>query len=190
MTRPQRNLLLILSPPAVLWLVLRSMPWAIGRWIGVAFLAVALVLTFFARDFLIGRYRMRKRNWERAIESFQRFERRLESPTWATLLLPFYLSLYSFDGIAVARNNIAIALMNLRRLEEAEGWLRSALRRDPLYALAYVNLGTIAALRNDEPGARRELKRAVDLGFSAAGAQLLMRKALAEANQAMGKPLE
>ena len=190
MTRPQRNLLLILSPVAVRWLVLRSVPWSVGRWVGLAFLLAGIALVLIGRDFLIGRYRMRCTDWRRAIDRFRRFERRLESPAWSTLLLPVYCSLYSLDGIAVARNNIAVCLMNLKSFDEAEGWLRSALRRDPLYALAYVNLGTIAALRGDEMRARRELQRAVDLGYSASGAQLLMRKALARANELAGKTLE
>jgi tetratricopeptide (TPR) repeat protein len=190
MTRPQRNLLLILSPVAILWPILRSAPWAVSRWIGLVLLVVLLILAVIGRDFFIGRYRLRKRAWRPAIESFKRFEHRLETSTWGALLLPLYLSTYTFDGVAVARNNIAIALMNLRQLDEAEGWLRSALRRDPLYALAYVNLGIVAALRKDEAGARRQLQRAVDLGYSATGAQLLLRRALARANEAIGRALE
>lgn len=190
MMRPQRNLLLMLSPIAVLWLVLRTVPWAVGRWVGVAFVLAAFALLLLGRDFLIGRYRMKRRDWQRAIDRFRRFERKVESPRWATLLVPTYCSLYSLDGVAIARNNIAVCLMNLRSLDEAEGWLRSALRRDPLYALAYVNLGTIAALRGDETRARRELQRAVDLGYSPSGAQVLLRKALARANQSAGKTLE
>jgi tetratricopeptide (TPR) repeat protein len=189
-TRPQRNFLLILSPVAILWPFVRTVPWSAGRWLALAVLLLALVLLVLGRDFLIGRYRMRKRQWHSAIDRFRRFERKLENATLGALLVPLYLSLYTFDGIAVTRNNIALALMNLGQLDEAEGWLRAALRRDPLYAMAYVNLGTIAALRRDEVAARRQFQRAVDLGYSATGAQLLLRKALARANEAAGKAPE
>jgi hypothetical protein len=62
-----------------------------------------------------------------------------------------------------------------------------ALQRDPLYAVPYTNLGTIAAMRNDRSTAQLEFRRAVELGFSPTGAQELLRRALAKANATVGE---
>lgn len=190
MKRPQRNLLMILSSAAVIWVVLSLFPLAVGLWVAVALIALGLVLTAWGRDFMIGRYRSRRREWDKAIESYQRFEKMLLTSRFGELFVPLYLGIYTFDGVAIARNNIAQALMNLGKLEEAEGWLRSALQRDPMYAIPYTNLGTIAALRGQESHARRQFQKAVDLGYSPTGAQQLLRRALARANEAAGKILE
>lgn len=190
MKRPQRNLLIILSSIAVIWVLLRLMPLSTGLWIAAGLLALGLILSVLGRDFLVARYRSRRRDWAKAIASYQRFEKMLLTSRLGDLLVPLYLGIYTFDGVAITRNNIAQALMNLGKLEEAEGWLRSALQRDPMYATPYINLGTIAVMRGQESHARRHFQRAVDLGYSATGAQQALAKALARANQAVGKVLE
>ena len=190
MKRPQRNLSVILSALAVLWLVGLRLPPIASLWLAVALFVFGFGLVLYARDFLIGRYRTSKLDWRKAIESYSRFEKKLLASRWSGVLIPIHLSLYTFDGVAIARNNIAQSFMNLKELDEAVRWLRSALQRDPLYAIPYVNLGTIAALRDDEQTAKLEFRRAVELGFSPARAQALLRRALAKANTAAGKKLE
>jgi len=74
--------------------------------------------------------------------------------------------------------------MNLGKPDEAEGSLRSALQRDPLYALPYVHLGTIAALRKQDAVALRHFQKAVDLGYSPQAAEQALRRARQRANQA------
>lgn len=190
MKRPQRNLLIILSACAVLWLVLLRVPAFMSVWVSVALIVFAIGLISWARDFMIGRYRTARRRWRDAADSFERFERKLVGARWSAVLIPIYLSIYTFDGVAIARNNIAQSLMNLKDFEGAVRWLRSALQRDPLYAIPYVNLGTIAALRGDGESARLEFRRAVELGFSPNSAQALLRRALAKAHQMRGKGLD
>jgi tetratricopeptide (TPR) repeat protein len=182
--RPQRNLLIILSALAVTWMVLMRVPSFIAIWIIVALFVFGIGLLHWARDFIAGRYRTGKRDWRGAAESYERFEKKLLTSRWSIVLVPLYLSIYTFDGVAIARNNIAQSLMGLKEYERAAHWLRSALQRDPLYAIPYLNLGTIAALRGDEANARVEFRRAVELGYSPTGAQELLRRALAQANRA------
>lgn len=179
MKRPQQILLMLLSSAAVAWLVLRLMPPVVALGVGAAFILMTLVLMIWARQLLIGRYRSRRRQWQKAIESYQRFEKMLLTNRYSSLLMPLYLGIYTLDGVAITRNHIAGALMHLEKLEDAEGWLRSALQRDPLYAIAYVNLGLIAAIRKEESAARRYFSRAVELGYSLANAQQLLARALA-----------
>ena len=183
MKRTQRNLLIILSTAAVIWILLQQLHGAWVLWTAGAILAFGLVLSVWARDFLIGRYRNSRRDWRKAIESYRRFEKKLLANRWSSLLVPIYLSIYTFDGVAIARNNIAQAFINLGELDEAGGWLRSALQRDPLYATPYINLGIIAAMRKDGAKAQREFQRAVDLGYSPTGAQQLLRRVLAKMNE-------
>ena len=76
--------------------------------------------------------------------------------------------------------------MNQRELDDAERWLRSALQRDPLYPLPYLNLGVIAVMRQRKDLAESEMRKAVHLGYSPTGAQQLLRRALAAANGGMG----
>jgi tetratricopeptide (TPR) repeat protein len=181
MKRPQRNLLVILSALAVLWVVLLQLHPLLSLWLVVAAVVFGVGLLIYARDLLVGRYRTGKHEWRKAIECYARFEQKLLATRLSIVLLPIYLNIYSFDGVAIVRNSIAHCLVNLGEFDDAARHLRSALQRDPLYAVPYTNLGTIAALRGDSPSAQLEFRRAVELGFSPASAQELLRRALAKA---------
>jgi hypothetical protein len=61
------------------------------------------------------------------------------------------------------------------------------LQRDPLYPLPYLNLGVIAAMRDQPELAEREMRKAVQLGYSPTGAQKLLRSVLAAANTGIGR---
>jgi tetratricopeptide (TPR) repeat protein len=181
--RTQRNLLVILSTTAVVWILLQQLPLVLALpVVGVMFL-MAIGMMLWGRDFVVGRYRSSRRDWRGAIESYQRFEKKLLGSRWSGLAAPLYLGIHTFDGVALVRNNIGQAFMNLRELDAAAGWLRAALQRDPLYATPYVNLGVIAAMRKDGARAQREFQRAVDLGYSPTGVQQLLRKVLATASE-------
>jgi len=183
MKRPQRILLMILSSVAMTWLLLRLVPVTVAIGLGAVLLMVGLALAIWARHLLMGRYRMRRHDWHRAIGSFQRFERMMLTNRHGGWLQPLYLGIYTLDGVALARNNIGHALIRLGKLDEAEGWLRSALQRDPLYPVPYIHLGTIAAMNGQESAARRQFQKAVDLGYSPVTAQRLLARALASAKE-------
>jgi tetratricopeptide (TPR) repeat protein len=184
MKRPQRHLLAILSALAVLWIVLIRLPPLISLWLIVAAVVFGFGLAMFARDYLAGRWNFRRRDWRKALVRFETFEKKVRETRLGFVLIPIYTSIYSFDGVAIARNNIAQCLVKLDALDDAERWLRSSLQRDPFYPVPYTNLGTIAALRGDTAGAQLAFRRAVELGFSPAAARELLRRALAQAEKA------
>jgi tetratricopeptide (TPR) repeat protein len=185
--RPQRNLFIIMSVMMMAYLLGTRLPGEVTLYLGAAVLAVAAVMVIWGRDFLVGRYRTRQRRWQEAAERYQKFEAKLLAVPLGKLAVVLYLSLYSFDGVAICRNNIAQSLMNMQDLDGAEQWLRRALQRDPLYALPYLNLGVVAAMRGDKERAAREFGRAVQLGFDPEGAQRLFRQVTARINESLGK---
>jgi tetratricopeptide (TPR) repeat protein len=190
MKRPQRNLFIIMSLMVMVYLLGTRLPGSVVLYLGIIGLAVVVLLLLWSRDFLIGRYRTRQRRWQEAAERYQKFEARLLNVRWTGLAAVLFLSLYTFDGVAICRNNIAHSLMNLRELDAAEQWLRRALQRDPLYALPYLNLGVVAVLRGDKERAVREFGRAVQLGYSPEGAQRLFRQIVARINETSGKLMD
>jgi tetratricopeptide (TPR) repeat protein len=175
--RPQRYLLMILSSAAVAWTVLRLLSLKAALWLAATLLAIALVLAVWARHGFIGRWHARRRRWDKAVASFQRFEKMLLTNRLSGWLAPLHLGIHTLDGVARTRNLIAQALMQMQKSDEAEGWLRAALTRDPLYAVPYANLGTIAAWRGQDAMARRHFQKAVDLGFSPVVAEQLFQRA-------------
>ncbi|MFL6579012.1 MAG: hypothetical protein ACJ8MR_20475 [Povalibacter sp.] len=177
--RPQRNLLMMLSSIAVVWLLLRLMPWKVAVGVGAAMFVIALLLMAIAWRFLLGRYRLRKRDYPSAIDHYQRFEKMLLTRRIGQVVAPLFLGVYTHDAIAVTRNHIAHALIQQRKLDEADGWLKSALQRDPLYPVPYIYLGTVAALRGQTNQARQHFRKAVDLGYNPVRAQETLARLLA-----------
>jgi tetratricopeptide (TPR) repeat protein len=190
MKRPQRNLFIIMSLMVILYLLATRLPGTIVLYLGAVVLAIIAPCMLWSRDFFIGRYRSRQRRWQEAAELYQKFEAKLLAVRWTQWVAVVFISLYTFDGIAMCRNHIAQSLMNLRELDTAEQWLRRALQRDPLYALPYLNLGVVAALRGDKERAAREFGRAVQLGYSPEGAQRLFRQVVSRINEKTGKLMD
>jgi tetratricopeptide (TPR) repeat protein len=170
--------------------VLTALPARTQPWIVAAIVTAFAAIVFWSRDFLVARYYMRRREWRKAIALFAAFENVLLTRPLPRLRTLLYSGFYTFDGVALTRNNIGVAHMNLSELDEAERWLRRALERDANYAVACVNLGAVALLRRDDAEARRNFERAVSLGFSSTGAQLVARRILARANVAAGAALK
>jgi len=179
-----------LGAGVVLFLAFTALPADIQPWIVASLVAAFAAIVFWSRDFLVARYYMRRREWRKAIALFAAFENTLLTRSLPRLRALLYCGLYTFDGVALTRNNIGAAYLNLTELDEAERWLRRALERDANYAVAYVNLGAVALLRRDDAEARRNFDRAASLGFSSAGAQLVARQILARANVAAGAALK
>jgi len=171
MKRPQRNLFIIMSVLMAVYLIATRLPFPIVAWLlGASLLA-------------IGRQLTRQRKWQEAAKRYQRFETKLLAAPWRKLAIVLYFGIYTFDGVALARNNVAQSLINLGDLDGAEQWLRRALQRDPMYAVPYLNLGVVAALRGDQARAAREMGKAVQLGFNPQDAQRLLRRTLANASE-------
>jgi tetratricopeptide (TPR) repeat protein len=181
MQRTLRNLFIIMAAMAVFYSIMTRLPWQAALAVAAAALTACIAIAIWGRDYVLARRHARRREWTRAVERYERFEQKLHRTPWPRATVILYLSIYTFDGIAVARNNIGHCWMNAGELDRAVAWLRSALQRDPQYPTPYVHLGVIAAMRRDEATARREMSKAVQLGYSAAGAQRILRRALAKA---------
>jgi tetratricopeptide (TPR) repeat protein len=190
MKRTQRNLFIIMTVMVVIYLPLARLPPPIALGMAVALLCIALLLTLWAHDFFIARHHAKRRRWRRAIERYEKFEKKLLAARWRRITVLLYFGIYTFDGIAIVRNNIAQSLMNLDEFEAAERWLKAALERDLEYAVPYVNLAAIAAIRRDRATAHRHMSRAVQLGYSPTGAQQVLRRALARGNATIGSGLD
>lgn len=190
MKRPDRVLLVIV----VSLITLLSVSRGLRREVACGLLAVLVVfltlMVIWGRDFYRGRWLMRRREWARALRQFERCQRKLSEARFHRVLNALHLSLYTFDGIAVVLNNVAVCQMNLRDMPAATRALQTALVRDPGYAVPHLNLAIIAALAGNEASASEELAEATRLGYSRRGAQLMVRRALASVNTTLGEALK
>ncbi len=180
MKRPQRYLFTIMTVLVAVYLFLTRLP-------GIASLVLlgALVLfvigaVIWGRDLLIARRHSKKKNYQKAQERYERFEKKALRARWSRAAVVLYPNIYSFDGVAVTRNYIAQDLVKQKDFDRAVVWLRAALQHDPLYPVPYVNLSVIAASRGDSNTAKREMTKAVQLGFDPAAANRLLQRALNE----------
>lgn len=185
MKRTQRNLFIIMSVMMVIYLLITRLPPPIALGVAGGMVGVALLLALAAYDFFIARRSCQRRRYREAAERFEKFEKKLLDARWRRATILVYPSIYTFDSIAITRNEIAQCLMNLDEFDAAERWLKAALERDLQYSPPFVNLAAIAAIRRDAVTARRHISRAVGLGYSPEGAQQILRRALARGN-AMG----
>lgn len=180
MKRPQRNLTIIMTVLVGVYLLLtRLPPLAALALLGVLVLFL-LGAAFFGRDLLIARWHSRRRRFDKALQRYERFEKALKRTNWNAWAIVLFPNIYSFDGIAVARNHVAQELIKMKDLDRAVVWLRAALQHDPLYPVPYVNFAVIAAMRDDANGAKREMTKAVQLGFNPISAQRILQRALSK----------
>ncbi len=183
MKRPQRYLFIIMTVLLAVYLLLTRLPPTAAMALLCVLVLYVLVLFLWGRDLFFARRHAKRREWDKALLRFERFEKKLLRASWQRLAVVLYPSIYSLDGVAITRNSIAQVLLNAGELDRAVQWLRSALQRDPLYPVPYVNLALIAARRLDDVGAKREMTRAVQLGFDPSAAQRILHRALAAAEK-------
>jgi tetratricopeptide (TPR) repeat protein len=169
-------------------------PLVIERWsyAGPILVAVTVVLVFgliYGRHFFLARFLGSKKLWHEAIAHYETFESRAKKLNLGRLTLPLFLSVYTYDGVALAKNNMAFCYMNLRVLDQAKRLCLEALEIDSKYAVPHVNLGIIAALQNDAATAAARLERGYLLGYRNQGAQEQVRRILARLNVAAGSAM-
>lgn len=186
MTRPTRNI--------VFWLVVLFVPPLIGLRalaapISLACLGLLVFLIVYGRDFFIARSLDRRKRWQEAIERYKAFEARAARFSVGRFEIPVFLSIYTYSGVALAKNNMAFCYMNAGDLEEAERLCREALELDGKYAVPYVNLGIIAALRGDASASAECLERGFRLGYRNRGIQKQVQQILARVNVDLGDVL-
>jgi len=180
MKRTQRNLFIIMAAMVAFYSIVSRLPGIAALAVLVAALIAVGVLAILAREYFSSKRLMRRREWQAAVEKLKKLEQKLSQASWQRASSILYLNVYTFDSVALIRNQIGQCFMNLEDPDQAVRWLRSALLRDPHFAIPYVNLALIAAQRKDEATARREMSRAVQLGFNPATASNLLRRALEE----------
>jgi tetratricopeptide (TPR) repeat protein len=181
MKRPQRYLFIIMTVMVAGYLLLTRLPGEASLSLLGILIIFFIVVAILARDWFIARRHAKRNQWAQAITHYQRLEKKLLTARWHRLTVALFPSIYSLDSVAIVRNTIAQCFLQAEDLEQAVSWLRSALQRDPLYAVPYVNLALIAAIRKDETNARREMTRAVQLGFNPLTAQRILHRALTRA---------
>jgi len=182
-TRPRRNLAL-LGALVLLPLVIDLRAYAVEA--VAAFLIVVGLVLVFGWHFFVARYFGARRDWRAAIHHYEVFEASARRLNLGPISLPLFLSLYTFNGVALAKNNLAFCLMNTGELEAAERSCDEAVEIDPKYAVPHINLGIIAALRRDPDVAANHLQRGFDLGYRDRGVQRHVRRILEATNVAAG----
>ena len=188
LTRPRRNLaLLIILVLLPVLFDLRATAVAIPIAVAVVIL-VGLTLVF-GWHFFVGRSRCAKQDWRAAISHFETFEGTARRLTLGPISLPLFMSLYTFNGVALAKNNLAFCFMNSGELEKARRSCNEALEIDPEYALPHVNLGIIAAFQGRPDAAANHLQRGFDLGYRDRGVQRQVRRILEATNVTTGQIL-
>ena len=189
MKRPQRNILLLVTTVFGYFLIDDHLSSNVKLSLGIALIVFGVLLAILCKDFLIARSRTKKHDWEGAIEHYNKFEMSIKSHQQRGINLPIFMSLYTFDGIALTNNNRAQCYMNVHRNQDAKNDLEFAVSLDKLYAIPHINLAILAAQKGDEPGAKKELELAQELGYKAKGAQKLIRSYLAKVNETIGDRL-
>ena len=189
MKRPQRNILLLVITVLGYFAVNDHLSSTVKLSLGIALIVFGVLIAILCKDFLIARSRTKKQDWEGAIEHYNKFERSIKSHQQRGINLPIFMSLYTFDGIALTNNNRAQCYMNVHRNQDAKNDLECAVTLDNLYAIPHINLAILAAQKGDESSAKKELEMAQALGYKSEGAQKLIRTYLAKVNVTIGDRL-
>jgi hypothetical protein len=179
MTRPDRNRLGVGAFMIACVLLGKFLPVSLQAPFVLTLLLFALSSFIFARDFFAGRRHMKKLRWVDALLAFQRFESQLSNSKTRRRLSWLAAGIYSFDPIAISRNNVGVIHLENRKLELSEAAFKEALRRDALYAVPHINLAVIAALRGKKAEMETELAEAARLGLTQKRVHARVRQAIA-----------
>ncbi len=187
MTRPDRNLALI-AVGVVLCAGIGATGHPLVPFVLLALAVFALVAVFIGRHHFVGRFLIRRREWNRALREFELQLALLRRPgsIWRNA---FHFSLYTRNAQALTLNNIGVVLLNLSRVADAEARLHEAAALDVRYAMPHVNLAITAAMVGDAARATAEGERARQLGFRSRGLQRTLRRLLARSNEKVGATL-
>ena len=109
LTRPTRNILLLIAVVLSVFLV-DSNPLA-AKLLAVLVLVWLLLLSL-SRHFLLARFLGSRKRWREAIAHYERFESTARRLRLGSVSLPFFMSIYTYNGIALAKNNMAFCYMN------------------------------------------------------------------------------
>jgi tetratricopeptide (TPR) repeat protein len=138
-----------------------------------------LAVGLLGRPYFQARDLMRKKDWERAAVAMAGYEQQQSAGGWPGRLAFLYVGFYSYDGVAVARNNLGAIRLEQQRLDDAKRHFERALERDARYAMPWANLAIIAARQHDRAESDRCRERARALGFRRRGFDAMVADLLA-----------
>jgi len=131
----------------------------------------------FYRDFFRGRRLLAAGHPEEAIPDFERFLETIRARPALKKLVWLQWAVYSPDMEVMTLNNLGASHYHIGEMDVAEGYLRDALRLDPVYPVAYYNLALIAAARDDDAEAERLLGEAHRLGYTRGSVDQVLERA-------------
>ncbi len=177
--RPQRNLalsvVLLVAAVALARRLDDEQQWVLSA-LG---LGVVLAVGLLGRPYFQARDLMRQKDWERAATAMAGFEHQQTTSAWRRRLAFLYVGFHSYDGVAVARNNLGAIRLEQQRLDDAQRHFERALESDPGYAMPWANLAVVAAKRHDRAECTRCRDRARALGFRRRGFDAMLTDLLA-----------
>jgi tetratricopeptide (TPR) repeat protein len=101
-----------------------------------------------------------------AAQAAERFLGTVRRQPWRRPFILCFFGIYTWNVEAMALNNLGVAQMHLGELDSAESNLRTALDRDPEYAIPYFNLAAIAYARGHTNEGDALLSVARDKGYT------------------------
>ncbi|GMU61995.1 MAG: hypothetical protein AMXMBFR34_37580 [Myxococcaceae bacterium] len=179
MTRPRRNLLLLLLFVVAALVLAPRLP-DLALWLAAAAGGLVIVVSVLAgRHLFKGRSLMGQQRWDDAALELAAFEQEQSRGGWRAALAFLFVGTYSSNGLAVARATLGAVRLEQGKLDEAEAHLRRALEADPGYAVPHANLALVAARKRDATAAQTHRARAHALGFRRKAFDAALAEALA-----------
>lgn len=160
-------LLVLLALGGLAWGVLYLSDYAMGvaALLAVGFLVPGRLQGVVFRELFRGRKALDRGDPVAARGHLEAFLKRLSDKPSRGRAVWLAAWIYTPSAEAMARNNLAIALLELGHVAEAEAELERALAIDPRYPLPWVQRAVIAVMRHDAEEARRCWSAAAALGF-------------------------
>ncbi len=180
--RPQRNMALSVVMMVALIALGPRLPGPVMSAVSVMGMVALVSVVLLGRVFFRGRSLMGEKKWDEAATAMAAFELEQSSSPWRRRLAFLYLGFYSYDGVAVARNNLGAIRLEQERLEDAQRHFERALESDPLYAIPWANLAVLGAKRGDRARVEACRARAHELGFRRRGFQKILDELLSKAS--------
>ena len=140
------------------------------------------------RDLFTGRRLLDEGKPDQAIPFIERFLSSIAQHPQRSKLLWLSGVIYTPSVVAMAKNNLGVARLELGLTEEAEHAFTSALDEDSMYPVPYFNMAIIQEMRGNRPEAEQALERARQLGFTGGTLDSIIRKSQQLLSRMQGKP--
>jgi tetratricopeptide (TPR) repeat protein len=132
---------------------------------------------FLWRDLYTGRRLLESGSFSSSVTASEQFIQHVESKPWLRRLWWLQGAIYTRDPVAMARNNIGAAHLELGQFDDAKRAFSEAVALDAEYAVPQFNLAMIAGLEEDDAEKEHRLERAAALGYSQSAIDNFVRNA-------------